>query len=347
MKKIITIGQVGIGAWGINLLRSFLSNPNCHLKICCDSNEEVLKKVSELTKEKSIVTSDYSDLLNDSELDAVIVTTPAVLHFEFAIKALESGKHVFVEKPLCLNAGDAEKLIDLARRNKRILMVGHLLLHHPAVKKLKEIIEKEELGNVHYIYSTRVNLGKVRTEESALWSLTAHDISVALFLLNEDPVEVTAKGAFYLKEKVEDIVFVTITFKNKIIVHIHASWLDPHKIRKFTVVGNKKMAVFDDMEKNEKIKIYDKGVDKRWDFKTYKEFLTLRNGDITSPTINMDEPLKLECEHFLECIQNNITPLTDGVSGLKVLRILEAAQKSLEAGGIPVKIKDLKIHEKV
>ena len=335
--KKITIGQVGVGAWGQNVLRNFHLLDNAHLKICCDKNKETLKNVQELYKGQVQTTEDFTDLLKDPALDAIAVVTPAAQHFEFALRALEAGKHVFVEKPLCLNTEDAEKLLQAAERKNKILMVGHLLLYHPAVRKLNKIINDKELGNIHYIYSTRVNLGKVRKEESALWSLAVHDISVALYLLGETPIEVTAKGASYLRDKVEDVVFLTLSFKNKAIVHIHASWLDPHKVRKFTVVGDKKMAVFDDMEPKEKIKIYDKGVDRKMDFKTYEEFLTLRNGDVHDLPVEMDEPLKLECTHFIEHIKDGTTPDTGGGNGLEVLKILRAAQDSLEAGGKPVK----------
>lgn len=335
---MVTVGQVGIGAWGQNIVRTFSSLKGCRLKTCCDINPQTLSQIQRQYKNKIITTPDFKDLLNDPEIDAIAVTAPAVLHYKLALQALNAGKHVFVEKPLCLNIKDAEELIKLARKNDRILMVGHLLLYHPAVKKLKQVISAGELGNVYYIYSTRVNLGKIRKEESALWSLTAHDISVALFLLEKEPIEVTAKGAFYLRDRVEDIVFVTITFQNKTIVHIHASWLDPHKMRKFTVVGDKKMAVFDDMEPVNKIKICDKGVDRKHNFETYEEFLTLRDGDVNKPEIKMEEPLRLECQHFIDCVRQGYQPITDGKNGLKVLRILNAAQESLEAGGKPVKI---------
>ena len=335
---MINIGQVGIGAWGQNLLRNFTLIEECRLKICCDKDIKVLENIKKYYKGEVATTQNYNDLLKDPQLDAIVVSAPAVMHFELALKAVDAGKHVFVEKPLCLSTQDAEKLVQTAWNNKKVLMVGHLLLYHPAVKKLKEIINSGELGNVYYIYSTRVNLGKVRKEESALWSLTAHDISVALFLLEKEPIEVTAKGAFYLRDKVEDIVFVTITFQNKTIAHIHASWLDPHKIRKFTVVGDKKMAIFDDMEPISKIKICDKGIDRKQDFKTYEEFLTLRDGDISDIKIDMKEPLELECQYFIDCIKENRRPLTDGRNGLKVLKILTAAQKSLEANGMPIKI---------
>lgn len=337
---MIKIGQVGVGAWGQNLLRSFLSLDECWLKVCCDQNIEVLKNLKQRYKREITTTQDFNDLLQDPQLDAIVIAAPAVLHFQLAEQALQAGKHVFVEKPLCLNVQDGQNLLEAAQKNKKILMVGHLLLHHPAVKKLKKIIDNGELGNIHYIYSTRVNLGKVRKEENVLWSLTAHDISVALFLLGQRPVEVTAKGAFYLRGGIEDIVFVTITFANRTIAHIHASWLDPHKIRKFTVVGDKKMAVFDDMQPIEKLRIHDKGFDRKRDFKTYEEFLSIRDGDIYIPKVEVSEPLRLQCEHFIECIKENKEPLANASSGLEVLHILQAAQESLQNNGIPIKLSD-------
>ena len=234
-----------------------------------------------------------------------------------------------------------KEMIRIAKKNRKILMVGHLLLYHPAVKKLKSYIEEGILGKIHYLYSTRVNLGQVREEENALWSLTAHDISVATYLLNEQPFEVSATGKSYIRKRIQDVVFVTLNFRNKIMAHIHASWLDPHKIRKFTVVGSKKMAVFDDMESTEKLRVYDKGFDweKKSNYGSYETFLTLREGDIHIPKIDMVEPLKLECQHFIDCIKNNTPPISNGENGLRVLKILTAAQKSLEANGKPVKIK--------
>lgn len=335
---MITIGQIGAGIWGQNLLRNFYNLKECNLKICCDKNREVLEKIKSQYAGKIKITDDFDDLIKDPHLDAVVIATLPITHAHFALKALSSGKHVFVEKPLALNVSDAKEMVTAAKRNKRILMVGHLLLYHPAVKKLKNYIDDGLLGKVHYLYSTRVNLGQVREEENALWSLTAHDISVALWLLGEEPLGVSASGKSYIRSKIQDVVFVTLNFKNKIMAHIHASWLDPHKIRKFTVVGSKKMAVFDDMESTEKLRVYDKGFDWQKNDGSYESFLTLREGDINIPKINMVEPLKLECQHFIDSIKNDTLPLSDGENGLTVLRILTAAQKSLEANGKPIKI---------
>lgn len=336
---MVNLGHVGAGMWGQNHIRTFLGLNDCHLKLCCDTNRKVLEKLSSFYGQRLNLTDRFRDILDDKDIEGVVISTPAVTHAALTIEALGAGKHVFVEKPLALNTDDAEMMIEAARKNKKILMVGHLLLYHPAVLKLKDYIDKDELGKILYIYSTRVNLGQVREEENALWSLTVHDISVALFLLSDTPEEVSAKGESYLRKGIEDVVFVTMKFKNNILVQIHASWLDPHKIRKFTVVGTKKMVVFDDMETSEKIKIYDKGFDRKLDFNSYAEYLTLRNGDSYMPYLDLKEPLRVECEHFLQCIANNTHPRTDGNNGLEVLKVLKAAQNSLDKGGVPVRLK--------
>jgi len=335
---MITIAQVGVGIWGQNHTRVFSNINGCHLKVCCDKKKESLDKASAISHKSLLVTDNFDDIIQDKAIDGVVITTPAATHAELALRTLESGKHVFVEKPLALNLGDAKKMIESAHRNKKILMVGHLLLYHPAVKMLKSYIKDGSLGDIYYIYSTRVNLGQVRHEENVLWSLISHDISVALHLIEKKPVSVRAIGRSYIRKNIEDVAFVTIDFENNVVVHIHASWLDPHKMRKFTIVGSKKMAVFDDMESNEKIRIYDKGFD--WEKKgtTYDTFLTLREGDVLIPRIEMAEPLKVECRHFIDCIKDNKQPITNGENGLEVLTILDAAQKSLEKNGEAVKV---------
>lgn len=336
---MITLGQIGAGTWGRNLLRNFAGLPNCRLKACCDKNTKVLESIRAQYNDKIKVTQDVDDLLKDPGIDAIVVATLPETHARFSIEALKNGKHVFVEKPLALDIAQAEEMIRVAEKNKRFLMVGHLLLYHPAVKKIKSYIEDGQLGDIHYLYSSRVNLGQVREIENALWSLTAHDISVAMYLLGQDPAEVSVTGNAYLRKNIQDVVFVTLNFKNNIMAHIHASWLDPHKMRKFTVVGSKKMVVFDDMESTEKIRIYDKGVDRQKNYGTYETFLTIREGDIHIPKIEMMEPLKLECQHFIDCVINQRRPFSDGDNGLAVLKVLTAAQRSLELNGKPVKVK--------
>lgn len=335
---MINLGQIGVGVWGQNLLRNFSNLKDCSVKICCDKNKSSLEKVKASYNDTIGVTDDFSVLAKNNDLDGIIVATLPATHPYFAIKALSKGKHVFVEKPLALKVKDAREMIKVAKREKRILMVGHLLLYHPAIKRLKSYIREGALGDIRYIYSTRVNLGQVRSEENALWSLTAHDISVAIHLLGRKPHQVQVTGKSYIRNNIQDVVFMNLNFRNNVIAHIHASWLDPHKIRKFTIVGSRKMAVFDDMEATEKIRIYDKGFDWQKNIGTYETFLTLREGDIHIPKIDMIEPLKLECQHFIDCISKNQQPFTDGANGLEVLKVLDAAQKSLKNNGKIVKI---------
>lgn len=335
---MINLGQVGAGTWGQNLLRNFYNTKDCAVKICCDKNKSTLEKIRNNYHNTIKLTVSFDALLKEPDLDAVVVATLPATHAYFALKALSKGKHVFVEKPLALKLEDAREMIRLAKKKKKILMVGHLLLYHPAIRKLKNYIDEGVLGDMQYIYSTRVNLGQVRSEENALWSLTSHDISVAMYFTGKNPYQVQAAGKSYIRNHIQDVVFVNLNFKDNITAHIHASWLDPHKIRKFTIVGSKKMAVFDDMEAAEKIRIYDKGFDWQKTSGTYETFLTLREGDIHIPKIVMIEPLRLECQHFIDCISKNQQPFTDGVNGLEVLQVLDAAQKSLNNNGTITKI---------
>jgi predicted dehydrogenase len=284
------------------------------------------------------VTDDPGQLMAAPDIDAVVVATLPGTHYELSAQALEAGKDVFVEKPMVLDRAEGQRLVQIAERAGRILMVGHLMEYHPAVLKLKAYLDAGELGSIYYVYAARVNLGKVRREENALWSFAPHDISMILYLLGDVPVQVTATGQDYLRKGIEDVAFVTLRFKNGTIAHIHVSWLDPHKIRRLTVVGDKKMAVFDDMAPAETIRIYDKGVDQDLEYGTYGDSLSLRTGDILIPSVKMSEPLKLECAHFIDCVQSRETPRSDGRDGLRVVCVLQAAQRSLEQRGTPVAV---------
>ena len=245
------------------------------------------------------------------------------------MRALEAGKHCFVEKPLAQSATDAERAVAAAQRAGRVLMVGHLLEYHPGVRKLKELTESGELGDeIYYIYGNRLNLGKLRADENALWSLGAHDVSVVLYLAGEEPVEAQAHGESYVRPGVEDVVFCFMRFPSGLTAHLHLSWLDPHKERRFTVVGSQKMATFDDMELERKLTVYDKGFDE--DSRTYGEYIT-RSGDVFSPRIPNVEPLRVECEHFVDAIRSGQPPRSDGASGLRVVRVLEQLQDSLDS----------------
>jgi len=331
----VNIAQVGVGNWGKNLLRNFHSLATAQVRKVAELDPQARRILSTQYPDIEVV-ADIESLVTDPNIHAVVIATTPETHFELASKALENGKHVFVEKPMVLNAEDGRKLVDLAARKKKIIMVGHILEYHPGFIKMKELIDSGELGDVFYLYSTRVNLGVVREHENALWSFAPHDISIALMLLGEEPIRVVATGQSYLREGIEDVVFTTIHFPRKKMAHLHVSWLDPHKIRKVTVVGSRKMAVLDDMESAEKLRVYDKGVDFKEGFVDYQQSISLRSGDIHIPLVKMQEPLALECRHFIECIQTGQQPKSDGYDGLRVSRVLEAAQKSLSSGGQPV-----------
>ena len=322
----VSVGVVGLGYWGPNLARNFASLPGAELRWCCDADDAVRARLQP-RHPGTRFTADLDDMLGDPTLDAIVLATPVVTHAALAVRVLEAGKHCFVEKPLAQSVADAERAVDAATMAGRILMVGHLLQYHPGVNKLKEIADSGELGDIHYIYGNRLNLGQLRAEENALWSLGAHDVSVLLHLADEEPFELNARGESYMREGVEDVVFAFMRFPSGVAAHLHLSWLDPHKERRFTVVGSRRMATFDDMDPERKVTVYDKGFDEKAD--TYGEYIT-RSGDIWSPRVANDEPLRLECEHFLQCIREGRRPTSDGASGLRVVRVLEGLQQSLD-----------------
>lgn len=333
---MLKVAIVGAGAWGKNLVRTFYQLNDVELAYVCDANPERRDEVAGNYPGVKLAAK-IEDVLADASVDAVVVSSSAVTHYPLAKTALEAGKHVYVEKPLALNAPHAEELVSLADSKNLKLMVGHLLLYHSAVTKLKELVDAGDLGEVFYVYSQRVNLGKIRQDENALWSFAPHDISVILYLIGQAPESVSARGESYLQTGVEDVVFINMKFPNRKMAQIQVSWLDPHKIRKLTIVGSKKMVVFDDMENTEKLKIFDKGVTSQM-YESYGDSITLRFGDINIPKISMTEPLRAECQHFASCIENDTQPLTDGADGARVVRILEAAQKSMDNDGEPVHI---------
>jgi predicted dehydrogenase len=337
VRAMRTIGIIGAGYWGKNLIRTFLTLKTASVKFIADTSPEALEGISRQYPDVK-VTLDYHTILNDDDIHAVVIATPAITHYEIAREALLRGKHVFVEKPMTLTTEDARALVTLAEEKNRKLMVGHLLMYHPCITSIKNSIHANGIGDILYLYSQRLNLGIVRSDENALLSFGPHDISVALHLLGAEPVSVNAHGQCYLQKGIEDVVFLTLHFPDRVIANIHLSWLDPHKVRRTTVVGSKKMIFFDDMEPQEKVKIYDKGVDRSADYSSYGEFLSLRDGDIYIPGIKIVEPLKLECAHFIECIEKDLTPLSDGRNGLLVTRVLSASQKSLHSGGVSTRI---------
>lgn len=337
MADPIGIAVVGTGDWGANLVRNFARLPGARLAAVCDSDPKRLAATAAQYPGVRAMSA-IEEVAADPEVQGVVVSASAVSHYPLARVLLEAGKDVYVEKPLALEVAHAEDLVRLARERGRILMVGHLLLYHPAVRYLKGMIERGELGDLYYIYSQRVNLGKVRRDENALWSFAPHDLSVILHLLDTEPIDVVARGSAFLQGHVEDVVFVDLRFPGGKLAHVHVSWLDPHKLRKFTVVGSQKMVVFDDMEASEKVRIYDKGVDRAGEVVSYGDALTVRSGDILIPKLSLQEPLTIECKHFVECVRERRVPLTDGEGGLRVVKVLAAAQASLAQGGAPVPV---------
>jgi len=336
----IGIAVVGTGDWGANLVRNFANLAGARLVSVCDADPQRLAKTAAQYPGVRAV-ADVADVARDAEVQGVVVAASAVSHYPLAKALLEAGKDVYVEKPLTLEVPHAEELCRIAKQKGRVLMVGHLLLYHPGVQYLKKMVTEKQIGDLLYIYCQRVNLGKVRKDENALWSFAPHDLSVILHLMDQEPVDVAARGAAFLQPDVEDVVFVDLRFPGGQTAHVHVSWLDPHKLRKFTVVGTQKMMVFDDMEASEKIKVYDKGVDRAGQVVSYGDALTVRSGDILIPKISLQEPLKLECAHFVECVRDRKRPLTDGLGGLRVVKVLDAAQRSLKNGGTPVAIEPL------
>jgi predicted dehydrogenase len=327
----VSIGVVGLGYWGPNLARNFAAIPAAEVAYLCDPHEGARARVAR-TLPGARTTADLDELLADPRLDAVALATPVPTHAELAVRVLEAGKHCFVEKPLAQCSADAERVVAAAQQAGRQLMVGHLLEYHPGVRRLKELTQSGELGEeIYYIYGNRLNLGKLRADENALWSLGAHDVSVVLHLADEQPEEVEAHGGSFVRPGVEDVVFCFLRFPSGLVAHLHLSWLDPHKERRFTVVGSQKMATFDDMQLERKLTIYDKGFDE--DARTDGEYVP-RSGDVFSPQVPNLEPLRVECEEFIEAIRHGRPPRSDGASGLRVVRVLERLQRSLDAHGV-------------
>lgn len=331
----VNVAVVGNGNWGRNHARNFQQLRMSNLYACCDLNEEVL---AEARRSYPMIkaTRDFDEIIHDPNVDAVVIASVAKTHYPLARQALMAKKHVLVEKPFTLNVQHARELIALSEQSKKVLMVGHLLKYHQAVEKLTELVQSGALGQIYYMYSLRVNLGVIRSDENALWSFGPHDISVILHLSQMEPDTVSARGECYLQKDIHDVVFVNLHFKDGKMAQIQLSWLDPHKARQLTIVGSKKMVVFNDVSEEEKIKIYDKGAHAAYE--NYHEFIKLHSGDIVIPRLEVAEPLRRECQHFLDCIVNNAIPRSDGYDGLRVVKVLEAAQRSLNLNGVPVSL---------
>jgi predicted dehydrogenase len=333
---MLKVGVIGCGYWGPNLIRNFAQLSRSDVIRVADLDEVRLEYIKGLYPFVE-TTMDYRDIINDPEIDIVAVATPVHTHYKFASEALCAKKHVFVEKPITASVIEAENLIDLAEKHQRKLMVGHTFIYTSAVQKMKEIICSGELGDIYYINSQRLNLGLFQQDINVIWDLAPHDISIILYLLDLKPTTISAVGTSHINSAMEDVAVLTMKFSNSLIAFVQTSWLDPDKIRKMTVVGSKKMLVFDDVQPTEKIRIYDKGVEVPKHYDSYAEFhYSYKYGDIIIPKIDGSEPLYVELDHFLDCITNDELPLTDGYDGLYVVQILEAAEESLKNDNRPV-----------
>lgn len=328
----VGVAVVGAGGWGKNHVRNFAGLAGARLRWVCDRSAEVRSQVSRNHPEVS-VTEDLDGVLADGEVHAVVVATDAPAHYEVARRAIEAGKDVLVEKPLTLDPREGESLCERAEALGRIAMVGHLLLYHGAVERLRELVAGGDLGDPLYLHTQRTNLGVVRKDENAWWSLAPHDVSLANYLFDAEPESVAAQGAVFLQEGVEDVVFATLHYPGGRLAHCHVSWLDPYKQRRLTVVGSRKMAVFDDASADQKLQLFDKGVEPPPATLSYAEGVRIRTGDITVPALRLAEPLRRECEAFLDAVRTRTPPLASARSGLGVVRVLEAGSRSLREGG--------------
>ncbi|MFA6107766.1 MAG: Gfo/Idh/MocA family oxidoreductase [Candidatus Latescibacterota bacterium] len=341
---MVGIGVVGAGYWGPNLIRNFAGTADCRLVAVVDLDEGRLARIRAQYPEVTTTTR-FEDLLTAPEITGVALATPAGTHYSLASRVLQAGKGVFVEKPLATSVAQCRELIELADRHGQVLMVGHTFEYNAAVRQVEEYIRGGELGEIYYLYAQRLNLGVVRRDVNAMWNLAPHDVAIALRWLGELPVSVNARGYTYLQEGIEDVVYLNLEFPSGVAAHIHVSWLDPGKVRRTTVVGSRKMVVYDDASADAKIQLFDKGIDRQniegslGTFDSFGKFqLIQRAGDVLTPRLDFVEPLKVETAHFVECLGQGKRPLTDGENGLRVVQVLEAASQSLRQGGISVPV---------
>ena len=334
----VNIGIIGCGYWGPNLVRNFTKISDSKVIFVSDLDQSRLNYIKKLFPNLEVV-RDYKKILENKNIDAIAIATPISTHFQIARDALSCKKHVLVEKPITKSLSEARQLIEIAKKNNRVLMVGHTFQYNQAVRKLRDIIKKGELGKVLYAYTTRVNLGLFQDDINVIWDLCPHDISILNYLFDSIPKSVKANAYSHYKKGIEDTGFVLLHYPGNIISHLHVSWLDPLKVRRAVLVGDKKMAVYDDLNAVEPIKIFNKGIIKQAYYDTFGEFKLMYNrGDIYSPKVENVEPLETECKHFLGCIKDNLVPLSDGKSGLEVVKVLEPAQKSLENNGKTIRV---------
>jgi predicted dehydrogenase len=336
MSKPVIVGVVGCGYWGPNLVRNFRSLPDCRLRMMCDVNEKRLTHLRSLYPEVE-GEPDYGHMLNGAGLDAIVIATAPSLHYPMAKASLLAGKHTLVEKPLACSSAECEELIDIAQKKGVVLMGGHTFLYSPAVRKIKEIVERGDIGEIRYICARRLNLGLFQKDINVAWDLAPHDLSIILYIMEEQPVSINCQGSAHVTPGVEDVTAMYLHFSKERSAIIHSSWLDPKKIREMTIVGSKQMIVYDDIEQQEKIKIFDARVERPPHYDTFAEFhYAYHYGDMHAPYVKQEEPLKAECQHFLDCIREGTAPLTNGQCCLKIVRILEASTESLKKNGARV-----------
>lgn len=336
---MMNVAVVGAGYWGPNLIRNFVATEGCRLRAVCDQSQDRLAAIQRGYPGVELTTR-FGELLTDPHVDAIAIASPARTHFALARDSLEAGKSTLVEKPLAMTAAECDELIAVAEKASAVLMVGHTFEFNAAVEYVEDLILRGELGEIYYIYSQRLNLGVVRQDVNAMWNLAPHDVSIALRWLGNMPTAVSARGHTYLQDGIEDVVYADLEFPDGVAVHIHVSWLDPGKVRSTTVVGSRKMVVYDDGSTDAKVQIFDKGIDRAHmdgslgEFDSFGGFqLTQRAGDVLIPKIDFPEPLKRECAHFVECVAEGKRPTTDGENGRRVVQVLQAADESLSTGG--------------
>lgn len=335
---MLNVGVIGCGYWGPNLIRNFSNLKTSKVVACSDLSEDRLNHMKQLYPSLR-TTTNFREIVTDPGIDAVVIATPVSSHYAIAAEALEAGKHVFVEKPLAQSVDEGKKLVELAKRKGRVLMVGHTFVYTAAVNKIKDLIWDGEIGDVYYLATSRVNLGIFQDDINVVWDLAPHDVSIMNYVLNARPLSVSAIGQSYIRPGIEDVAFLLLRYPQSTIANIHVSWLNPNKIRSTTVVGSKKMLVYDDVSSLEKIRIYDKGVTVTPHYDTFGEFqLSYRYGDISIPRLDDAEPLKIECQHFVDCIEKGATPRSGGTHGLEVLLALDAADRSMREHGKEVTI---------
>ena len=338
---MVRIGVIGCGYWGPNLIRNFSHLKGTKVLMCSDLSEDRLNHMRNLYPQIE-TTTDYRRVLARKDIDAVVVATPPETHMRLAVEALHAGKHVFVEKPLALSTADATVMVEEAQKAQRVLIVGHTFVYTAAVNKIKDVIASGELGEVFYISTTRVNLGIFQENINVVWDLAPHDVSILNYILDAAPESVATQASCNIRKNVEDVAFLTLRYASDVLAHVHVSWLNPNKIRSTTVVGSKKMLVYDDISALEKIRIYDKGVTVTPHYDTFGEFnLSYRYGDILVPRLDDSEPLKVACQHFVDCVEKGITPRSSGVHGLNVVRVLEAAVESIREDGRVISVEPI------